>query len=375
METNIFDIRLNDVQCDIEAGYIECTKRGLLHSVKWLAELKHGLDVTKVEADGARFGDPSDRLITVIRDTYVADIAHNERNRYEYAKSLFNVNEYERAAYFISNAESPVPKFLHMYALYMGKEKRRLDNMTDMSNLSESGQTRDQSDLLVTLKRLHGQRKLDGYCLYLYGIVLKKLDLKEMAVTVLVEAINAAPMLWGAYVELTPLLSNKEHLQSLNLPNHWMKTIFIAHAYIELFLNDEGLKMFEDLQAAGFTNCTYITAQMAQAYHNKRSKCKQQIEFICLALNYSFFFLLLFLWPTTDVEKAIQIFQHLQEIDPYRLDNLDVFSNLLFVKEMKKEMAELAHKAVEINKYRPETCCVIGNYLSNSVESFGLCFI
>lgn len=65
-----------------------------------------------------------------------------------------------------------------------------------------------------------------------------------------------------------------------------------------------------------------------------------------------------------DVEKAIQIFQHLQEVDPYRLDNLDVFSNLLFVKEMKKEMASLAHKAVEINKYRPETCCVIGNYYS-----------
>lgn len=56
------------------------------------------------------------------------------------------------------------------------------------------------------------------------------------------------------------------------------------------------------------------------------------------------------------------MFQQLQEIDPLRLDNLDVFSNLLFVKEMKKEMAELAHRAVEIDKYRPETCCVIGDY-------------
>lgn len=51
-------------------------------------------------------------------------------------------------------------------------------------------------------------------------------------------------------------------------------------------------------------------------------------------------------------------------MDPYRLDNMDIYSNLLFVKEMKKEMAELAHKAMEINKYRPETCCVIGNYYS-----------
>lgn len=64
------------------------------------------------------------------------------------------------------------------------------------------------------------------------------------------------------------------------------------------------------------------------------------------------------------VEKAIEQYELLQDMDPYRLDNMDIYSNLLFVKEMKKEMAELAHKAMEINKYRPETCCVIGNYYS-----------
>lgn len=272
MEINLFDIRLNDVKCDIEAGYIECQKRGLTQSVKWLAELKSGLDAAKVCADGIRYGDAADRLLTVIKETYVADVADSERQAYEQAKSYFDLREYERAAYFIADAESAVPQFLHLYALYMGKEKRRLNSMTDMANLSESGQSRDQSDLLMTLKRMYGQRKLDGYCLYLYGIVLKKLDLKEMAITVLVEAINATPMLWGAYVELTPLLTNKEHLQSLNLPNHWMKAVFIAHAYTELFLNDEGLKLFEDLQEAGFKNCIFFMAQMAQAYHYKRSE-------------------------------------------------------------------------------------------------------
>lgn len=61
-----------------------------------------------------------------------------------------------------------------------------------------------------------------------------------------------------------------------------------------------------------------------------------------------------------DVNKAIEIFDHLVDVDPYRLDNLDTYSNLLFVKELKTEMAQLAHKAVNINKYRPETCCIIG---------------
>lgn len=75
-----------------------------------------------------------------------------------------------------------------------------------------------------------------------------------------------------------------------------------------------------------------------------------------------------FIYFVVDVEQALTIFQELQEIDPYRLDTLDTYSNLLFVKDMKREMAFLAHKAVEINKYRPETCTVIGNYYSIRAE-------
>jgi len=105
----------------------------------------------------------------------------------------------------------------------------------------------------------------------------------------------------------------------------------MAHTYLELYLNDDGLKIYEDLQASGFSKSIYLIAQMALVYHNKR-----------------------------DVDKAIELYQALLESDPYRLDNVDTYSNLLFVKEMKTEMAQLAHKAVSINKYRPETCCVIG---------------
>lgn len=74
-----------------------------------------------------------------------------------------------------------------------------------------------------------------------------------------------------------------------------------------------------------------------------------------IKIIYNLFFL--------DVDKAIEIFQALQEADPYRLDNMDTYSNLLFVKELKTEMAQLAHKVEGINKYRPETCCVIGKFI------------
>lgn len=64
------------------------------------------------------------------------------------------------------------------------------------------------------------------------------------------------------------------------------------------------------------------------------------------------------------VEKAIEQYELLRDMDKYRLDNLDIYSHLLYVKGMKKELSELAQRAMEINKYRPETCCVIGNYYS-----------
>uniref|UniRef100_A0A1Q3F4J0 Putative dna-binding cell division cycle control protein n=1 Tax=Culex tarsalis TaxID=7177 RepID=A0A1Q3F4J0_CULTA len=319
-----FSLNLKEVKQDLILGIVECNKRGLVQSAKWLSELNHGLsDVTVKGGVGRSF------------ENLFGGVDAEEYDDYVLAKSYLDVREYDRCAHFTRNCASAVPKFLHMYASYMSKEKKRLDNMSDNSIVNGNSHVKDFSELLTTLRTEHGQRKLDGYCLYLYGVILKKLDLNQMAVQIFVEAINAEPTMWGSWLELAPLVTDKAMLQNLKLPNHWMKQIFIGYTYIELFLNDEGIKIFENLQANGFGKCIFIPTQLAIAFSNKR-----------------------------DVDKSIEIFQHLHEMDPFRLDNLDSYSNLLFVKDMKTEMAHLAHKAVDINKYSPETCCVVGNYYS-----------
>merc|ERR1711924_412841 len=45
-------------------------------------------------------------------------------------------------------------------------------------------------------------------------------------------------------------------------------------------------------------------------------------------------------------------------------DDLDVYSNVLYVQEARAELSRLAHAATRCEKYRPETCCVVGNYYS-----------
>lgn len=64
-----------------------------------------------------------------------------------------------------------------------------------------------------------------------------------------------------------------------------------------------------------------------------------------------------------EVTAAINTFHQLRALDPYRLDNLDTLSNLLYVKEKRVDLAYLAHHASEIDKYRVETCCVIGEFI------------
>lgn len=57
------------------------------------------------------------------------------------------------------------------------------------------------------------------------------------------------------------------------------------------------------------------------------------------------------------------MFEQLLKSDPYRVDGLDIYSNILYVKECFSALSYLAHKAVLTDKYRPETCCIIGGLM------------
>ena len=43
---------------------------------------------------------------------------------------------------------------------------------------------------------------------------------------------------------------------------------------------------------------------------------------------------------------------------------MDIYSNILYVKEEYAALSALAHRCAAADKYRPETCCVAGNYYS-----------
>jgi anaphase-promoting complex subunit 8 len=47
------------------------------------------------------------------------------------AKSYFDLKEYDRAAYFLTDCKSSKGYFLHMYSRYMSGEKKKADDQGD----------------------------------------------------------------------------------------------------------------------------------------------------------------------------------------------------------------------------------------------------
>jgi hypothetical protein len=63
-------------------------------------------------------------------------------------------------------------------------------DMTDTGSYPDSGQLSQLRQLRVELERLHTSGQLDPYTLYVYGVVLRKLALHDLALTVLCESIQ-----------------------------------------------------------------------------------------------------------------------------------------------------------------------------------------
>ncbi|KAL5017186.1 hypothetical protein ScPMuIL_006775 [Solemya velum] len=312
---------LSRVKKDLIIANKQCSQLKLLQSAKWTAELAFSLDIA-VDLQP---------LLNVEEDENFIE----EYDKFTLASCYMDLKEYDRAAFFLQECTSSKAFFLHMYSRYLSDEKRKVDNASDSIGPPDKAENENLRTLRVELSKRHANQALDGYCLYLYGVVLKKLDLLKDALEIFVEAVNKEPLHWGAWMELGLLISDKDMLMSINLPDHWTKQFFLAHIYLELQLNEESLKIYQSLVDNGFAKSTYIVSQIAVVYHNIR-----------------------------DADQAVTVFSELQKLDPCRLESMDIYSNLLYVKVMRADLADLAHRCCSIDKYKVETCCVIGNYYS-----------
>eukprot|EP00644_Phytophthora_capsici_P013940 jgi/Phyca11/551179/estExt2_Genewise1Plus.C_PHYCAscaffold_400335 len=279
-----------------------------------------------------------------------------EADRFEAAKACFDVGEYLRAHHMLLysssgpesadgtfRCSSQKTRFLKYYALYLAGEKAKEEMDLEMNVTGSSkGANPHLKELYLTLSTAYQQNSLDGFGLYLYAVVLKRLGYSTTtAMTfdvttrfILVESIRRYPWNWSAWMELAAHSPFTSNVLILATSCPWMFQFFQAHVLLDQQQNDAARALLTSLEAQ-FPQSTYLLAQQALTSYHIR-----------------------------DFDQSQEQFERLAAQDPHRVENMDVYSNVLYVKEDKTELSRLAHRALKVEKYRPETCCIIGNYYS-----------
>ncbi|KAL1387307.1 anaphase promoting complex subunit 8 [Phyllosticta capitalensis] len=388
------------LQAQLQNAVVQCSDRCLYQSAKWAAELLNSFELpdltyaSDTDADSPVSTSPPTRP----KDLFAADPAEarleaRELHKYLLAKTYFDCREYDRcAAIFVptsmwsgtSLAVPPAPQtarsksnskgkgranaspeklrsephslsglsqkslFLALYAKYIAGEKRKDEESEMILGPVDGGMTINKE--LKGISRIledwfadrHGHGKEgSGWLEYLYGIVLAKSKSEDLAKKWLVRSVHLYPYNWGAWQELQSLIGSVEELNIITeqLPQNLMTFLFHIYTNQELYQSTDQVHDEVTQVSQIFPNSAFLKTQRALLYYHSK-----------------------------DFEEAESIFSSLLVSDPHRLDALDYYSNMLYVMSQRPKLAFLAQLATANDKFRPETCCVVGNYYSLKSE-------
>ncbi|PNH55631.1 hypothetical protein VD0002_g9880 [Verticillium dahliae] len=388
MSLNAHD--LAQLRAALQDAVVKCSERCLYQSAKWAAELLDAIPDPSHEAQPDESTLPSVPVVlTANPDPDEALLEAKEVNKYLLAKSFFDCREFDRcAAVFLPDSMLPGiidPKresvggtpsgkgksralhddapatveggalpnlsqkslFLALYAKVMSGEKRKNEDSEMVMGPQALGTVVNKQLLPVGrfLSRWFEQRTAEdgdilgsqGWLEYLYGMVLAKEKNEDKAMEYFIRSVHLFPMNWGCWLEMTSLITRLEDLNrvSRHLPQNIISFIFHLHTSLELYQQGPSLANSLDQLLGIFpTSAFLLTCNALLAYHAK------------------------------DLAAAEQHFSRLLSLHPYRLDSLDHYSNILYVMELRPKLAFIAHLCSNIDRFRPESCVVVGNYYS-----------
>jgi anaphase-promoting complex subunit 8 len=327
----------------------------------------------------------ADDAMTMNGETQTYSSDNNLTDIEIYAFSLFDMGEYSRCAYVLSSQNkddntgnsfgsisqprrnlTPTGIYLRAFSLYLEGERRKEEEVAELRDPLERTSVKNGNleRLEVELKRCHRLGTLDAFGLYVYGVVLKGLRGKkeqtkeekgeDEAHEIFIKSILKYPYNWSAWLDLAEICvedpSIDQAVERLLQPlsGHWMYHFFCVHVFIENKSNENAIAVIDKLvhgnveedsdniTSGFFVQSAYLQTQLAMAYYDVR-----------------------------DYDSAHEHFLALSEREPHRLDNMDAFSNVLYVKDQKVALSHLAHRSVAVDKFRPETCIIVGNYYSS----------
>ncbi|KAI8900371.1 hypothetical protein BC833DRAFT_523616 [Globomyces pollinis-pini] len=252
-----------------------------------------------------------------------------------YAKSLFDLKEFKRCTHTLRNQTDTKSIFLAFYASFLAIHSNTI--IHDLSKKSNHS-IGLYKELLDSLENYIHNNHPDSFILYLYGVVCKLVDRLDDAKQALIQSINKYPWNWSAWLELNSLIETMEMYNEIivQLPASFVKQAFEIKTLNDLYQGLEAVEPIIEMQNTLAPNNRFCQIQRAILYHN-----------------------------IGDFEQSELLFDHINEIDPFLMESMDVYSNVLYVRKQLDKLCDLAHHISSWNPFRPESCVCIGNYYSS----------
>lgn len=323
-------LSINKLRTELWTCHIASEQRCLRKACEWTEDLLYSLTEEGEE-----------KLLSKL-DKDFNDVTTDFDPFFEQAKACFELQEFDRAAHIIRNRlHDDKIRFLYYFARYKAAEKKRIDLSSEVSAIIPKKAQIKYDELKDSIERSMEEREPDGWLLYVYGLVLHKFRHRKNAIHVIVKAINLTPVNWSAWYMLTTLITNKDQLYSLPLPNHLFKVFFyymmrldldIPHSEAWIFFGAKEMKTFLDKYFKGSLFIKTLTAKSSG-------------------------------YQLSNYKEALEIFNQIRNEDPYRIDAMEVFSNLLYVRKMRQELAKLAYDIERVDPLTSEAnSCIANSY-------------
>jgi anaphase-promoting complex subunit 8 len=339
-------ISSNTLRLQLCAAITQLSDRGLFQASRWAAELLVAVASSEIHNFNNEEQISKSTPVAVPATSSKTHVALQDPSldveKLLLAKAYLQLREYDRVAHLLSTCALTNTKalFIRYYARYLAAEKKR-EEMQSFGDRHKSV-NKELFSLRTELSELYTRVRLyhDGFCLYLYGWILHECAADEEARQVLIESVTAYPWNWSAWLALATVCTERDYTQLSSLLGgitpeaQWITWFFKAHLAMELQHNRDALVLLQSLTQS-FPTHTELRTLIATVQYNLQ-----------------------------EFDSAEKTFEQIRQEDPYCLHRLDVYSNILYVKEDTPRLSALVHDAVAIDKYTPETCCILGNYYS-----------
>uniref|UniRef100_A0A1I7S9P1 ANAPC8 domain-containing protein n=1 Tax=Bursaphelenchus xylophilus TaxID=6326 RepID=A0A1I7S9P1_BURXY len=265
----------------------------------------------------------------------------HKRISMDFARKLIQNCEYYRARQFLQKTkrETPVENFLYFFSWYMICQRKRAEKEIEDLEKKENQNDEQFFELCKEIERLYRKNPetFDAYLLYLLAQIKQDGQQTKEAKKLVLSALEMDVRCWPAWDLLSRICTEADFTDLEQKPAYrtWQYMVFAAEAAGRLQLLTMAKDFFTEISETIFTSHPYVLCSIATIKINLQEN-----------------------------QSALEFFGRVRKLDPYRIDQMNLYSNALFIRDEELKLTELADFFDNSHRFTWENCIILANYYS-----------